>query len=79
MPPIHRFAGPNRSSSTIAARSSKQFYIPLKPEVQNRKARFTALNEFVRSRNGWITSVPGDVEITIECLPGSALTANWSR
>jgi hypothetical protein len=27
----------------------------------------------VRSRNGWITSVPGDVDVTIECLPGSSL------
>jgi hypothetical protein len=34
---------------------------------------FTALNEFVRSRSSWITSVPGDVEVTIECLPGSSL------
>jgi hypothetical protein len=40
----------------------KQFHIPLKPEVKERKTRFEVLNEFVRSRNGWITSVPGDVE-----------------
>jgi hypothetical protein len=30
-------------------------------------------DEFVRSRNGGITSVPGDVEVTIEFLPGSSL------
>jgi hypothetical protein len=53
--------------------NAKQFHIPLKPEVQDRKARFAALNEFVRSRNGWITSVPADMEVTIECLPGSSL------
>ena len=35
--------------------------------------RVEVLNEFVRSRNGWITSVPGDVDVTIECLPGSSL------
>jgi hypothetical protein len=46
---------------------------PRQPEVDKRKERFEALNEFVRSRNGWITSVPGDVEVTIEVLPGSSL------
>jgi hypothetical protein len=50
-----------------------QALIPLKPEVQDRKTRFEVLNEFVRSRNGWITLVPGDVEVTIECLPRSSL------
>jgi hypothetical protein len=55
--------------------TSKEFYFPHppKPGVQDRKTRFWVLNEFVRSRNGWITSVPGDVEVTIECLPGSSL------
>jgi hypothetical protein len=27
----------------------------------------------VRSRNAWITSIPGDVDVAIECLPGSTL------
>jgi hypothetical protein len=36
------------------------------------------LNEFVRSRNGWITSVPGDVEVTIECLPGSSQAQGYA-
>jgi hypothetical protein len=45
----------------------KEFYIPLKPEVKDRKARFEALNEFVRARNGWVTSVPGNIDVTIEC------------
>jgi hypothetical protein len=51
----------------------KQFYIPLQPEVRDWKTRFEVLNEFVRSRNGWVTSVSGDVEVTIECLVGSTL------
>jgi hypothetical protein len=51
----------------------KEIDIPLKPEVKDRKTRFEVLNEVVRSRNGWITSVPGDVDVTIECLPGSSL------
>jgi hypothetical protein len=46
---------------------------PVKPEVKDRKTRFEVLNEFVRSRNGWVTSVPGDVEVTIACLVGSTL------
>jgi hypothetical protein len=37
------------------------------------KARFAALNEFVTARHGWITSIPGDTEIMLECLPGSTL------
>jgi hypothetical protein len=45
----------------------------LRPEVNDRKSRFEDLNDFVTSRNGWITSVPGDVSVTIECLPGSSL------
>jgi hypothetical protein len=53
--------------------TSKQFHIPLNPEVKDRKARFVELNEFVRSMNGWLRSVPGDVEITIDCLPSSPL------
>lgn len=36
---------------------------------------FAELNEFVSSRNGWITSIPGDVEITMEVLYGSTLPA----
>jgi hypothetical protein len=44
---------------------------PLKPEIADRKTRFEALNNFVRSRNGWLTSVPGAPEVTMECLPGS--------
>ena len=42
-------------------------------EIEERKARFAELNAFVRSRGGWLTSIPGDVEVTMECLPGSTL------
>jgi hypothetical protein len=45
----------------------------LRPDVNDRKSRFEDLNDFVRSRNGWISSGPGDVEVSIECLPGSSL------
>jgi len=45
---------------------------PPDPKIDERKKRFEALNEFVQSR-GWIISVPGAVEVTVECLPDSAL------
>ena len=38
-----------------------------------RTANFRALNEFISSRYGWITSIPGAVAVTLECLPGSTL------
>jgi hypothetical protein len=51
----------------------KEFRIPFKPEVKDRKELFAALNEFVRARHGWLTSVAGEREVTMECLPCSAL------
>ena len=51
----------------------QEFRIPLTSEVKNRKELFVELNEFVRARNGWITSVPGAVDVAIETLPGSTL------
>jgi hypothetical protein len=54
--------------------SNPNIYIPgLKQQVKDRKKRFEELNEFVRSRNGFLTSVPGDVNVTMETLPGSTL------
>jgi hypothetical protein len=55
---------------------SSSFYRPgllESPDVRDRKARFDKLNAFVAARHGWITSVPGDPEIRMECLPGSVL------
>jgi hypothetical protein len=46
---------------------------PPNPEADAAKAKFEALNEFVQARGGWVTSVPGAVEVTVECLPDSAL------
>jgi hypothetical protein len=46
---------------------------PSNPEIDERKSRFEGLNEFVQSRGGWTTSVPGAAEVTVECLPDSAL------
>jgi hypothetical protein len=46
---------------------------PRQPEVDKRKQRFEALNKFISQRNGWMTSVPGDPDMTFEALPGSPL------
>lgn len=50
----------------------REFYRP-GAAVADLKARFAKLNAFVMARGAWITSVPGAPEITIECLPDSAL------
>lgn len=54
--------------------SQSQFRIPLeKPDLQDRKERFAALNTYVTERGGWLTSIPGDVEVEMQCRPGSTL------
>lgn len=52
---------------------------PRDPEMDKIKKRFDALNRFVTSQNGWIVSVPGDVEVTMECLPDSTLPAELRK
>lgn len=52
---------------------SKEFRIPLKVEVQDCKVRFEALNNWIRARDGWLVSVPGDPDMRFEALPGSTL------
>jgi hypothetical protein len=44
-----------------------------KARVRDRKKRFARLNEFVTMGNGWITSIPGRDEVTVEVLEGSTL------
>jgi hypothetical protein len=41
--------------------------------VDDIKARFDRLNQFVQARNGWIISLPGKAEVMIEVLPDSTL------
>jgi hypothetical protein len=36
------------------------------------KQKCEALNDFIRARNGWMVSVPGDAELRFEALPDSA-------
>jgi hypothetical protein len=47
---------------------------PFRSEViTDRKERFATLNKYVTARNGWLTSIPGEREVTMECLPESSL------
>jgi hypothetical protein len=41
--------------------------------VADIKARFAKINTFVMARGGWIVSVPGSPDVTIEVLPNSTL------
>jgi hypothetical protein len=54
---------------------AQEFYFPgqPKPDLISRKARFAALNVFVAERHGWLTSVPGAEDVSMECLPDSTL------
>jgi hypothetical protein len=40
---------------------------------RDRNQAFDTLNTYVRSKGGWITSLPGDALVTMEVLPGSTL------
>jgi hypothetical protein len=40
-------------------------------DLEDRKQTFAALNDFVSARQGWLTSVPGDIDIRLEALPDS--------
>jgi hypothetical protein len=56
----------------------KEFYRSgqLNKEVASRKERFAALNELVSRRPGaWLTCVPGEADVTLECLPDSTIPA----
>jgi hypothetical protein len=47
---------------------------PLKAEVTpNRKELFAALNEFVTKRGAFLTSIPGEKEVRMECVPDSTV------
>ncbi|MGM4870661.1 hypothetical protein AB7645_05470 [Bradyrhizobium sp. 956_D2_N1_5] len=42
--------------------------------AKTRKDRFADLNAWIMSRSGaWLVSIPGDVEIVLECLPSSTV------
>jgi hypothetical protein len=48
-------------------------YRPGSEKIADRKDRFEGLLEFVTARNGWLTSVPGAQDVTLECLTESTL------
>jgi hypothetical protein len=60
----------------------KDFYRPNPSpdrDVEDRKAKFSELNAYVMERGGWITSIPGAVEVEVQCLPGSTLPDEIAR
>jgi hypothetical protein len=46
---------------------------PPNPEADAAKEKFAAINAYITERGGWLVSVPGALEVTMECLPDSAL------
>jgi hypothetical protein len=42
----------------------------LKRPIESRKAQFDRITRFVRSKNAWLISIPGDREARLECLSG---------
>jgi hypothetical protein len=42
-------------------------------QLADRKKLFQGINAYVTERGGWLVSVPGAPEVTMECLPDSAL------
>jgi hypothetical protein len=50
-----------------------------RPSLESRKAQFDRLNKFVRSKNAWLISIPGDREATLECLPDSVVPAEMTK
>jgi hypothetical protein len=58
----------------ISSRSSDR-YRPgfADPAVDSRKERFDKLNAVVTAGGGWIVSVPGAMEVSVEVLPRSGL------
>jgi hypothetical protein len=60
-------------------KSSEAFYRPRGPEVKNRLERFDRMNAFVTACGGWITSLPGEPIVRMECLPNSTLPDDLRR
>jgi hypothetical protein len=62
--------------------SSSAFYRPYGPRdpaVKSRLERFKEINRWIMARGGWVTSLPGAREVTMECLPGSSLPDELTR
>jgi hypothetical protein len=46
---------------------------PRNREIDARKEKFEQLNQTIRASHGFVTSIPGDVEVRFDALPGSTL------
>lgn len=62
------------------ARPTPPRRVPLPGEIlAERKAKFLSLLKYVSARQGWLTSVSGEREVTMQCLPGSTLPDELAR
>jgi hypothetical protein len=56
--------------------AAKDFYIPKGvAEIDDRKTRFAKIVAYVAANGGFVTSIPGAVEVVIEVLPDSPIPA----
>jgi hypothetical protein len=54
-------------------RPRELYSAPRNPEIDARKEKFEPLNQIIRAGHGFVTSIPGDVEVRFDALPGSTL------
>jgi hypothetical protein len=52
---------------------------PRRKPIESRKEQFDKLNRFVKSKNAWLISTPGDREATLECLADSMVPAEMRK
>jgi hypothetical protein len=64
-----------RTHLDVATSKYVQAPVEKKSTIQERKARFEAINDEIRKAGGWVTSVPGDRYVDFEVLPGNPLPA----
>lgn len=60
----------------VTDRDRAEFFKPGRQHdkaIDERKARFDGLVQFITNRNGFVTSIPGAAVVTFECLPLSTL------
>ena len=58
-----------RTHLDVATSKYVQAPVEKKSTIQERKARFEAINDEIRKAGGWVTSVPGDRYVDFEVLP----------
>jgi len=52
---------------------------PRVAEIDQRKRHFEDMNQYIRARNGWMTSVPGDPDMRFEVSPAPRCRISCAR